>query len=147
MAEVHRTAASLRFHGDDLDPEEISRILGVQPTKGVKKGGTWTTPKGKEIVAWSGYWMLSAPDESPGELDKQVATLFAALSTDLEAWRALSLRFRGNIFVGLFLSGFNEGQSLSPATTCAIGLRGLELDFDIYSGADLDETTVRRHLL
>lgn len=86
--------------------------------------------------------MLSAPDESPGELDKQVATLFAALSTDLEAWRALSRRFQGNIFVGLFLSGFNEGQSLSPSTTRAIGLRGLVLDLDVYSGDHLNEKTV-----
>lgn len=142
MDKVHRTAASLRFHGDDLDPEEISRILGVQPTKGVKKGGTFTTPKGKEVVAWTGFWRLNAPDEYPRDLDKQVATLFAALSTDLEAWRALSLRFGGNIFVGLFLSGFNEEQSLSPTTTYAIGRRGLALDLDIYSGDDLDETTV-----
>lgn len=139
MAEVYRTAASLRFHGDDLDPEEISRILGVQPTKGVKKGGTLTTPKGKEVVAWTGFWRLNAPDENPGDLNKQVATLFAALSTDLEVWRALSLRFRGDIFVGLFLSGFNEELSLSPTTTCAIGLRGLVLDLDICSGDGLDE--------
>lgn len=37
MAEVYRSAASLSFSGDDLDPEEISRWLG-KPTKGARKG-------------------------------------------------------------------------------------------------------------
>ncbi|WEX87861.1 DUF4279 domain-containing protein [Sinorhizobium garamanticum] len=142
MAEVHRTAASLRFYGDDLDPEEISRTLGAQPTKCAKKGGIWVTPNGKEIVARHGFWHLSATEESPGDLDKQVGALFSALSNDLDAWRALAARFRGNIFVGLFLYGCNEGLGLSPATTSAIGLRGLELDLDIYSGDDTDQEIV-----
>ncbi|MGQ3210372.1 DUF4279 domain-containing protein [Shinella sp.] len=139
MAELHRTAACLRFSGDDLDPEEVSRILGTQPTKGVKKGGTHATPKGKEIVARTGMWTLSTPDESPSDLDKQVAALFSVLDGDLDACRALAVRFHGNIFAGLFLSGFNEGLSLSPAKMRAIGARGLILDLDIYSGDDIDE--------
>lgn len=142
MAEMHRTAASLRFCGDDIDPEEISRILGAQPTKGVKKGGIWFTPNGKEIVARTGQWNLSTPEESPGDLDKQVTALFSGLSGDLDAWRVLAARFRGDIFVGLFLSGYNEGLGLSPATTSAIGLRGLELELDIYSGEDNDQEIV-----
>ncbi|NTF44315.1 DUF4279 domain-containing protein [Rhizobium rhizogenes] len=142
MAEVYRTAASLRFHGDSLDPDEISGILGAQPTKGVRKGGIWITPRGAEIVAWTGSWRLSTPDESPGDLDKQVAELFAPLNVDLDAWRALSSRFRGNIFVGVFLSGFNEGLGLSPTTTSAIGLRGLVLEVDIYGADSLDQEAV-----
>lgn len=138
MAEVHRTAASLRFYGDDIDPEEISRILGVWPTKSAKKGGIWITPKGQQMIARTGFWNLSISEESPGDLDKQVTALFSVLSDDLDAFRALAVRFRGNIFVGLFLSGFNEGLSLSPTTVSAIGIRGLVLDLDIYSGGDKD---------
>ncbi|KAA0698328.1 DUF4279 domain-containing protein [Neorhizobium sp. P12A] len=136
MAEVHESAASLRFHGDDIDPEEISRILGCQPTSGAKKGGLWTTPNGTQVVARTGRWLLKTPQESPGDLDKQVAALFADLRDDLDAWKALAGRFRGNIFVGLFLSTYNEGIGLSPNTLSAIGLRGLELQLDIYSGRD-----------
>lgn len=134
MAEVHRTTATLRFRGDDIDPEEVSRTLGVQPTKSAKKGGIWITPKGQKIIAGTGFWHLSIPEESPGDLDKQVTELFSMLSDDFDAFRTLAVRFQGNIFVGLFLSGFNEGLSLSPTTVSAIGIRGLVLDLDIYSG-------------
>ena len=109
-------------------------MLGAQPSKCVKKGGIWTTPGGIEIVARTGHWNLSAPEESPGDLDRQVTALFSGLSRDLDAWRRLAGRFRGNIFAGLFLSGFNEGLSLSPTTLQAIGQRGLVLDLDIYGG-------------
>jgi hypothetical protein len=139
MADVHRTAASLRFHGDDLDPEEISRTLGAQPTNCAKKGGAWHAPNGKEVEARQGFWLLSAIEECPGDLDKQVASLFSMLSDDLDAWRAVSARYRGNIFVGLFLRGPNEGLVLSSGTTHAIGLRGLQLELDIYSGDGADD--------
>ncbi len=85
-------------------------------------------------------WHLSVPDEMPGDLDKQVAALFSMLTDDLDVWKAVSSRYHGDIFVGLFLSGSNEGLSLLPATLYAIGSRGLELDFDIYSGDDEDES-------
>ena len=139
MPTIYRTAASLRFHGDDLDPEEISQALSAQPTHCVKKGGIWTRPKGREVVARTGGWTLKAPDENPGNLDKQIASLLSPLSDDFPAWRALANRFRGNIFVGLFLSTHNEGLSVSPEIAAAIGARGLGLDLDIYSGADEDQ--------
>jgi len=139
MAEMHRTTASLRFHGDVLDPEEISRILGVKPTTCVKKGDLWETPRGAKITARTGYWSLSAPNQNAGNLETQLTEMLSLLSEDLEACRSLAASFRGNIFVGLFLSGFNEGLSLSPTTITAIGLRGLTLDIDVYSGGDLDQ--------
>lgn len=142
MAEVHETSASLRFHGDDLDPEEISRALGAQPTRSGKKGGIWVTPRGKPIVARTGYWNFSTGRESPGNLEQQIIGIVSVMSNDLDAWRGFAARYRGNIFVGLFLSGFNEGLSLSPSTLSAIALRGLVLDLDIYSGEDKEEVPV-----
>lgn len=105
-------------------------------------GGTLLTPNGKEIVARHGLRYRSAPRESPGDLDKQIGALFSGLSNDLDAWRALSARYSGNLFVGLFLSGFNEGLCFSPTTTREIGLRGLELGLDIYSSHDIDHEIV-----
>ncbi|AGK59908.1 hypothetical protein HYPDE_41198 [Hyphomicrobium denitrificans 1NES1] len=134
MAEVHETAASLRFHGDDLDPEEISRVLGAQPTRCRKKGGIWITPSGKEKIARTGSWNFAAKKEPPCDLDKQINRIFSDLSDDINAWKVIASRYRGNIFVGLFLSSLNEGLTLSPTTLSAIGSRGLVLGFDIYSG-------------
>lgn len=136
MAPVHRTVACLRFHGDDLYPDELTNAFGKQPTKAAKKGDMLLTPKGRERIANSGMWLLNTDDAEPGDLDRQVAALFSGLSEDFDIWRSFAKRYRGNIFTGLFLRRSNEGLSLSPETLAAIGIRGLELDLDIYEGDD-----------
>lgn len=132
MGELHKTAASLRFFGDDLDPEELTRRLGRAPTVGVRKGGIWLTSRGAEKTAHRGQWRVTVERRSPGDLDGQVAELLSPLSTDLAVWNDLTSRFKADVFCGLFLNEFNEGLSLSLETLKALGLRGLSLDLDIY---------------
>lgn len=132
MGKLHKTAASLRFFGDDLDPEEITRRLGGAPTVGVSKGSIWLTSSGAEKTARRGQWRVSVERLSPGDLDGQVAELLTPLTTDLAVWNDLTRRYEANVFCGLFLNEFNEGLSLSPETLEALGLRGLSLDLDIY---------------
>ena len=62
----------------------------------------------------------------------QIALLFSTLSSDCAAWRDLSGRYGGNLFVGVFLGSSNEGLTIAPETALAIGERGLSLQFDIY---------------
>lgn len=138
MPSLYETVASLRFFGDDLDPEEITRLLGRPPTVGAKKGGAWLTSMGLEKVADRGSWRRETERRSPGDLDAQIAELFAQLTDDLEVWNDLSRRFQADIFCGLFLNEFNEGISLSPETLAAVGSRGLSLDMDIYGTEDED---------
>ena len=137
MTQLYKTAATLRFFGDDLDPEEITQLLGSKPTIGAKKGGSWLTSKGAEKTANTGQWRLSVERQMPGNLDRQVAELLLHLTIDLDVWAQLTGKFEANIFCGLFLQESNEGLSLSPQTTLSIGQRGLTLDFDIY-GAEPD---------
>jgi hypothetical protein len=142
MAEIYRSAASLSFSGDDLDPEEISSWLG-KPTKGARKGGALLTPAGRERVSHTGIWLLKTEEAQPGDIDQQVRALFSGLSEDFGIWRDFADHYKGRIFVGLFLKSFNEGVGISPQTLSAISVRGLELDLDIYSGdddADVEDT-------
>ena len=132
MGELHKTAASLRFFGDDLDPDEITRLLGGLPTVGVRKGGTWSMSGGAEKMAHRGQWRVTVERRSPGDLDEQVAELLTPLTTDLAVWNDLTRRFKADVFCGLFLNEFNEGLSLSSEMLEAFGLRGLSLDLDIY---------------
>ncbi|TAL32592.1 MAG: DUF4279 domain-containing protein [Phenylobacterium sp.] len=136
MGRLRETAASLRFFGDDLDPQEITLRIGAPPTIGVRKGGVWLTSRGVEKIARTGSWRLQVDRRQPGDLDGQILELLSRLTSDLETWRELSARYRGDIFCGLFLESGNDGSTLSPATLAAIGLRGLELDLDIYAPLD-----------
>lgn len=136
MGPLHKTDASISFHGDDLDPAEITSALGAEPTVGVRKGGLWRTTSGVEKVAWQGSWRIEVPRCEPGDLDGQINDLLDRLSNDLPAWRLYSQRHRGRVFCGLFLASGNEGLTLRPETLVRVGERGLLIDLDIYG---LDE--------
>jgi hypothetical protein len=136
MAELYKSAVALRFSGDDLDPDQISVALLVQPDRGVRKGGIWQTPKGTPIVARTGMWHRMTAERQPGALDEYIAELLALMTSDLSVWNDLASRYHGHIFAGLFLATFNEGANVSAKTLYALGSRGLSLDLDIYNLID-----------
>ena len=138
MGPLSRTAATLRFFSDDLNPAELTRRLGQQPTVGVAKGGTWVTELGAEKVSLRGAWRLEAPERNDGNLDAQIRGLLDPLSSDLANWEDLTNRFQADIFLGLFLENGNEGVTLQPNTLAAMGLRNLALNFDIYGPEEGD---------
>lgn len=47
---------SVYLKGDDLCPDEISTLLGMEPTEAHRKGKTWTTSSNKQIVEKTGLW-------------------------------------------------------------------------------------------
>lgn len=132
MGYLQKSAASLSFHGDDLDPKQITTRLGIQPTVGVRKGDIWLTARGAEKVARTGSWRLEVGSCEPEDLDGQITRLLSPIADDLEAWRVFSALYRGRIFAGLFLGSGNEGLTLQPGTMLLMGERGLLLDLDIY---------------
>ncbi|WP_230635852.1 DUF4279 domain-containing protein [Sphingomonas sp. Leaf4] len=136
MGQLHTSAVSLGFFGDDLDPVEITQALGATPTVGVRKGDPWHTATGAEKIATRGQWRLVSERRQPGDPDGQINDLLDRLSDDLPRWRSLAGRYRGRIFCGLFLASGNEGVTFQPETLTRTGERGLLLDLDIYSADD-----------
>ncbi|OYX56946.1 MAG: hypothetical protein B7Y86_09375 [Brevundimonas subvibrioides] len=132
MAGIGRTVLTLRFFGEDLHPAELTRLLGSEPTKSELKGDV--RPSGH--VAKAGSWRLSVEDRAPGDLECQIRNLFAGLTADVGTWTALSSRYRGDLFCGLFMQQGNEGLDLEPETLAMIGNRGLRLAVDIYDPGD-----------
>jgi Domain of unknown function (DUF4279) len=127
---VDRVCAFLRFFGDDLDPEEISRALGRQATSAFRKGDE--LPGRYHRIARTGSWLLDAPPSDPPDPEESIKGLLAWLSPDLELWRSLTERFAADIFCGLFLNEFNRGFALSASLTRALADRNLVVGFDIY---------------
>lgn len=134
MPELARTTVSLRLFGDALDPAEITRLLGVEPTGCARMGDTRRTASGRAVVARCGSWRLDAG--VPGNLSTQIGALLAALPSDPSIWRELTQRYRCDVFCGLFMREGNEGTELQPHVLSMLGDRGLRLDLDIYDGSD-----------
>jgi hypothetical protein len=132
MAGIHETKMSLRFFGDDLNPDEITSRLGCQPSVSRRMGEVGTTPRGAERVARTGSWLLKIETRQPGDIDLQVAELLASLSDDLSIRDDLTMRFKADVFCGLFMRESNEGSGLSAKTMKKLGSRSLPIGFDIY---------------
>jgi hypothetical protein len=130
--EVDQTSVSLRFSGDDLDPDEISKLLNCQPTDCHRKGDV-LPDKRYHSVAKTGMWRLSGKKTGKVSLEKQIFELFNRLSDDLEIWRKLTNQYNSDLFCGLWMESWNREIGFSPELMAQISARGLILELDIYN--------------
>ena len=136
MAHLSRSRATLRIAGDDLDPDEISRQLACKPTTAQRKGEAIVGHNtGQTRIAPFGLWRVEAAQREPEDIDGQISEILGQLSDDLEVWRTIGQRYKVDLFCGLFMKTGNEGLLLSPGSLYALGVRQIEIGFDIY-GSD-----------
>lgn len=132
MAAISESMANLRFYGDDLNPDEITELLGAVPDRAFRKGDVISTKtSGQERIARTGTWQIRATDHKPEDLNGQIEELLSPLNKDLSVWRRLA-KYRPNLFVGLFMEETNEGAEISARCLSTLGDRGIELGLDIY---------------
>jgi hypothetical protein len=140
MGALNRSVATLRFFGDDLVPENISRLLGADATESCHLGQELVgRSTGRVRIAKTGSWRLSAAGREPEDLEAQVFELLEQLTDDLSAWESLS-RYDPDLFCGIFMGSGNDGLPLSAKAMFALGQRGIALVLDIY---DADDGTER----
>ncbi|NET91450.1 MAG: DUF4279 domain-containing protein [Kamptonema sp. SIO1D9] len=127
---VETVKVSLRFLGDNLNPEEISALLKCQPSKAYRKGDIIGS-KSSHHIAQTGAWILKGDKEDTGVLETKITRLLECITVPLTVWEELR-SFSGNVFCGIFLNDWNRGLSLSPELMQKLVERHLSIDFDIY---------------
>lgn len=133
MAHLSESTAALRLFGDDLIPDEITKLLGSVPTTSYLKGQVVRGKKsGCEVIKKTGMWLLQASDRTPENLDSQVTELLGKLTQDLAVWSSLKNQFEIDLYCGLFMEVSNEGAEVSSDTLMLLGVRGIALTLDIY---------------
>ena len=138
MARLHSSVVGLRVTGDDLIPDEITKLLGGSPTKSRTKGDKiYTNPQtGRVTIAKFGNWILSAADREPEDINGQIHQILNQVTDDLEVWQAITKKYHVDLFCGLFMRSDNDGFTISSQCLAALGARGIEISLDIYSGDD-----------
>jgi ribosomal protein L19 len=142
MSAVETSVVTLRIYGDDLVPQDITKMLGVSPTHAETKGQEIVGRKtGKVRIAKSGMWRLCASDRTPEDIDGQIREIFSQITADVAVWQSITKKYRVNLFCGLFMSEANDGLGISPQSLSVLAERGIELWFDIYAPTDDDHET------
>jgi hypothetical protein len=132
---IDSACVSLRLFGEALDPEEVTRLLGCQPTEARRKGDI-IPDKRYHRVASTGIWRLEGRLSHTTEIEEQVTALLSAVTSDLQVWQRLGKELDMDIFCGVFLDDCNRGFVLSPRVMQMLGERGIEIGFDIYGQTD-----------
>ncbi len=125
------SSVSLRVFGDDLDPDEITRLLDARPTAARRKGDVIPDTRYHRIAS-IGSWMLKTKLGKKTPLPGKIEDLIDKLTADLKVWADINKRFSVDIFCGVFLDEWNRGYELPHALVKKIADRGLRIGFDIY---------------
>jgi hypothetical protein len=118
--------------GDALQPDEVSALLGCQPTRFHRKGDKGS--KNGSAPERTGAWILDSQLSEKAEIEEHIEGLLGPISNDSDEWANLTSRFSASILCSIFLDQYNEGFELSPRLAQSLADRGLVIAFDIYSG-------------
>jgi len=136
---VPKSTVALRVFADELEPHEVTALLGCEPTRSYRKGDL-VSPGRSAATRKYGMWSLVCADSEPEAFDQQIQSLLARLTPDLQVWQSLAAEYRVDLFCGYFMSDSNQGFTLSATTVSALAARQLEIGFDIYSTEPEDTT-------
>jgi hypothetical protein len=131
---VDESRLTLGVYGDDLDPDEISRILGVTPTSAHRRG----EPRRSGPPWPADAWLLSVEGKSPTGPEELVRLLLVRLPVDGDLWADLRRRFRLRLSFGIFTERWNRGFELSSEAIRLVDSLGSGMGVDIYTNLEDD---------
>ncbi|MCW8875692.1 MAG: DUF4279 domain-containing protein [Kangiellaceae bacterium] len=133
MAQVNRSVATLRIIGENLIPNEISKLLKCEPSFAYSKGDVKVSKTtGRKLIRKTGMWQMRSTDAEPENIDSQTLEIFSKLSSENTIWDELSSSYEINLFCGIFLEKSNEGMDISSSTLTLLADRKVQLSLDIY---------------
>jgi len=137
---VDLTTVTLCVYGHDLDPSEVSLLLGCEPTRAHRRGDRRPTkspsfPDGFAPPRKQGAWFLTEEVASPKGPEEATRHLLEHLPDD-EAWADLGNRYDVRLSYMITVTEWNRGFDLSKELVARIAGLNVSLLFDIYAEDD-----------
>jgi len=127
---IDEVNVALALYSEELEPEEITLALGVQPTSAHRRGerrGSSSPP------SLSGAWLLKEHGRDAEPAEAVIDRLLKQLPEDPAVWRNLSIRHKIQFRFGLHMTGWNKGLSIPSKQVTRIAELGASMEFDIYA--------------
>jgi len=135
---IDRVSVSLRISAPDLDPDIVTRRLGVQPTFAARRGDERPS-KGGTIAQPVGIWIVGLANSPEWELADAISAVLDRVPSDLGLWKELASFASIDMFCGLHLDDWNRGLDLPAELLARLGERHIALGLDIYCDESDDE--------
>ena len=128
--QVDTSCVTFGVYGENLDPEEVSKLLSCAPTHSHRRGDLISgTSNPRPFGAWLLTFQVTAP-QGPNEL---VAMLQEQLPSNLELWRSLRSSYEIRVTFGIFLDDWNRNFQFTPEELRFLSSLGAAIGFDVYS--------------
>jgi hypothetical protein len=127
---IDEVNVTLALYSEELEPQEISRALGVEPTRAHRRGeqrGPRSSP------ARSGAWFLTTSSRDAEPAEAVIDRLLKLLPEDPAVWYDLRMRHDIQVRFGLHMTGWNKGLSIPLKQVTRIAELGASMEFDIYA--------------
>jgi len=131
--DIEHLDIELRVTADDLDPERITRMLGVPPAVAARRGEAIDIG-GIPVVQRTGVWAYALPASSEWELDDAIDTLLDRLPHDPALWESLASWANVAVICGLFIHDTDRAADLAPDTLARLAERRLALILQMHCG-------------
>lgn len=129
---MHRYSLELRIVGKDLEPENITRELGMAPTQVRKQGEPRNERSRWPDNTWSLDILTQDGRSDWSSLEEGLAALLRMFDPIRDQLRSLAEANKILIWCGHFTSSFDGGPTLSAAMMKSLGEFGAELVLDTY---------------
>lgn len=137
-ADELRIKLSFRVMGRELDPDEVSAALRLQPAECHRRDDPHLGKGGRRYGTFrEGLWMLKSNAAPEANLEAHLRDVLQRLSgreAILRQFRENGLRM--DVFVGVFGITCSRGFSLSPELARSLGELGLMIGFDLYPAGE-----------
>jgi hypothetical protein len=130
--DIDRIEIELRVTSDDLDPDRITRMLGVVPSAAARKDES-VDVDGVPITQPTGIWRYALPASPEWELSDAIDTLLEQMPPDPALWESLSGWANVAVICGLYVHDVNRGADLHPDTLARLAERRVALRLEIRS--------------
>lgn len=130
---VDRSNVKIAIYGTDLIPEEITSLIGVQPTESFRRGYVRSP---RSYPTRHGAWFLESRGLAPDGPDVQLRTVLAQVPTSKEVWEKIAENHTIQIRFGIHMSGWNKGFGLPKELLSQLAAINADLEFDIYTYGD-----------
>jgi Domain of unknown function (DUF4279) len=121
---------TLALYSEELEPEEVSRALGVEPTRAHRRG---ESPGPGSPPYLSGAWLLKERGRDAELAEAIIERLLKQLPEDPAVWRDLTRRHEIQFRFGLHMTGCNKSLSIPLKHVTRIAKLGASIQFDIYT--------------
>ena len=125
---IDELCATLCVYGEELEPDEIARILGVVPSDAIRRGDR--DRRGR--ASPHGAYFLKREAESRERVIQVVDELLDLLPDSEEVWAALKSCYTLKLRLGASTYSNYSGFGLSPAQIGRLARMKVEVEIDIY---------------